>query len=215
MTLKCDVYLVHYAPLADRLVTMKNQLSHLGIEYKLITDEPPDDYYVDDPIIRRQKLSNFNNYDEKPLTRADKSLIWKHQICWNHAAQSNRPSLILEDDAVLLDNFVPTVNSFLESKDWDLIFPGSGCNLRVAGTGLIKVPHPASKCTDSYIITPEAARKLTGINDVQLHIDWEMSYQMMINDLSVYWYEPPIVRQGSQDGTLISSINGKRENLFK
>lgn len=214
MTLKCDVYLVHYRPLADRLVFMNKQLERLGIEYKLIADEPPDDYYIDNPVTRRQKLSNFKNYNEKSLTRADKSLIWKHQIFWKYASQSNRPSLVLEDDAILLDNFVTVVNSFLDSKDWDLIFPGSGCNLRVAGEGLIRVPHPASKCTDSYIVTPEAARKLAEVDDIQLHIDWEMAYQMMVNDLNVYWYEPPIVRQGSQDGSLVSSINGKRENLF-
>jgi GR25 family glycosyltransferase involved in LPS biosynthesis len=213
MTLNCDVYVVHYLPLADRLVFMDKQLKRLGIEYKLITDEPDDNQYHDDPEVRRKKLSSFNNFNDKPLTKAEKSLIWKHQIFMNYAAQSNRPSLVLEDDAILLDNFVPTVNSFLDLADWDVIFPGSGCNLRVQGKGLIRMPHPASKCTDSYIVTPDAARKLS-IADVHLQIDWELAYQMMVNNLNVYWYEPPIVRQGSQDGSLVSSINGKRENLF-
>jgi GR25 family glycosyltransferase involved in LPS biosynthesis len=214
MTLNCDVYLVHYLPLADRLFFMDNQLKSLGIEYRLITDESPDDCFYDDAVIRRQKLSNFKNYNDKLLTRADKSLIWKHHVCMKNASKSNRPSLILEDDAILLDNFVATVNSFLDEKDWDIIFPGSGCNLRVMGRGLIKVPHPASKCTDSYVVTPDAAKKLSTLDDSHLPIDWELAYKMMESNLSVYWYEPPIVRQGSQDGSLVSSINGKRENLF-
>jgi len=164
-----------------------------------------------------RKLSYFGNNTSRSMNKAEISLAWKHVQFIKRAAESSRPCLVLEDDAILSNNFVEVINCLLEkSDDWDVIFPGSGCNLRKQGHGLIRVMHPASKCTDSYIVSTEAAKKLNSTlsKNIDLAIDWELNYQMMIHDLRVYWLEPPVVRQGSQDGTWYSSINNKKEDLF-
>lgn len=212
MSINCDVYLVHYESLIDRLVFMKDQFHRLGIVVKeIISSEPPHGWIKDDLSKRINKLSYFSNNSTKSVTRSEESLAWKHLLFLEKVAKGTIPCLLLEDDAILNENFVDEVNKILRINDWDIIFPGSGCNLRKPGNGLIRVSHPASKCTDSYIITPDAAKKLysTMSSEINLAIDWELNYQMMIHDLNVFWLEPPIVRQGSQDGTWISSINFK------
>jgi hypothetical protein len=196
---------------------MSQQLGHFGINFNIIDEEPHDNWIIDDITARSEKLDRFGGNASRPMSNAEISLAWKHFLFIQNAAKSNRPSLVLEDDALLSDNFVEVINSLLQGEEWDVIFPGSGCNLRKQGLGLISASHPASKCTDSYLVTPDAARKLysTMKEKVDVAIDWELSYQMMLHDLKVFWLEPPIVMQLSQNGTFQSAINGKKENLFK
>jgi len=213
MMLNCDVYLLHYTPLVDRLELMSNQLK--GVDYKMVIEEPPEGWVKDDFAKRDFKMKNFGGNPRTSVTRAEESLAWKHFMFMLDASKSDKPSLVLEDDAILSSNFFEVVSQILQTEGWDVVFPGSGCNLRMSGQGLIKKDHPASKCTDCYIVTPSAAKKLSSsLRETHLPIDWELNYQMMIHDLKVFWHEPPITRQGSQDGSFVSSINGKRENLY-
>ena len=208
---------MHYKPLVERLDFMKNQFKKLSIdEYEIISEEPNEEWKLDRPQERARKLSHFGE-SSRPMTNAEMSLAWKHFLFLKKASKSHRPSLVLEDDALLHDDFVAKINEILLSNEWDIVFPGSGCNLRKPGQGLIRVSHPASKCTDSYLVTPTSAKKLysTMLESVDLAIDWELNYQMMFHDLRVHWHEPPIVMQMSQNGNWTSSINGKQENLFR
>jgi len=219
-SLNCDVYLMHYAILTDRLEFMKEQLRNFKIEYTVISDEPEKSWFKDDmtsKFIKIQKMKSLEHLYNEKISWPAASLAWKHLLFLEKAMNSQRVCLVLEDDAILSDDFVIVINKIIEDNSWDVVFPGSGCNLRVVGTGLVKVPHPASKCTDSYLITPDAARKIysTLKNSIDFPIDWELNYQMMHHDLKVFWHEPPVVKQGSQDGTWTSSINDKREDLFK
>ena len=215
--LNCDVYLMHYKPLTERLDFMKSQLEKFGIEYTVISEEPEKAWFKDCIEERIKKMMGLGGQYLEPITWPSASLAWKHLIFLERAMKSARPSLALEDDAILSIDFAEVIDIILQEKEWDAVFPGSGCNLRRPGKGLIRVSHPASKCTDVYLVTPKAASKLysTMKNGIDFSIDWELNYQMKLHDLNVFWYEPPIARQGSQDGTWTSSINGKKENLFR
>ena len=137
----------------------------------------------------------------------------RERVCW----QTHQTSLILEDDVVLCDNFEHFFNLFLQQTpdDWDFIFIGSGCNLRIdphkvkQNQTAYKKAHPASKCTDSYCIKNTSAEKiLNTIIPFSLPMDWELNYQMLLHDMNVYWWEPPLVIQGSQNGLYNSAIQG-------
>ena len=218
MSINCSVYLVHYEPLLERLEFMTDQFCRLNIDsFKVISSEPPDSAVSADVEAVRKKLRYFHNNSPSCISKQEASLAWKHyEFIKLTSENSSGPSLVLEDDAILSDNFKEVVNHVLRDNVWDVVFLGSGCNLRKSGNGLIRVPHPASKCTDSYILTHSAAKKILSTLSfpIDLAIDWELNYQMMQHDLKVFWLEPPIVRQGSQDGTWYSSINNKKENLF-
>ena len=216
MSLNCNVFLAHYTPLTSRLEFMKSQLQKHNIQFSIISDEPDPSWFKDDINIRFEKMKKFHGPYKDKITWPNASLAWKHLIFLEHAMKSDRPSLIIEDDALFSDNFVETINKILEEKSWDLVFPGSGCNLRIEGSGLIQVQHPATKCTDAYLITPKAAQHVysTMKSGIDFAIDWELNYQLMIHDLKVFWFEPPVVMQMSQNGQWQSSINGKIEDLY-
>ena len=58
----------------------------------------------------------------------------------------------------------------------------------------------------------EAAKKiLSTIIPFTFPIDFELNYQMELHDMNVYWWEPPLVAQGSQCGVFGSAIQGVQE----
>jgi len=121
------------------------------------------------------------------------------------------PYEFLNDEEDFINNF--NFNLMSTPNDWDLIFIGSGCNLRVPKsrriTGKIayKKEHPASKCVDSYLINYSASDKIYNtIIPFTLPIDFEINHHMRVHDMTVYWWEPPVITQGSQCGLYESEI---------
>ena len=121
--------------------------------------------------------------------------------------------LVLEDDVLLCDDFPNIVDKYMKEtpKDWDFIFIGSGCNLKPKNILPSKLcylkEHPASKCADSYFVTKKAAKQI-----IQTYMpfssvsDWELAYQMYIHKHMVYWWEPSLVKQGSEVGIFKSTL---------
>ena len=212
MILNVDkVYVMHYRPLSERLVHIKKHLAEHNIKYSLFDMEPQNDlgeYFIDNFSIRKSKLSNFpGNLPQKAVKASEISLAYKHVRAIEDMVKNNvEVALFLEDDVILCNNFSETANTFIDSTpdDWDLIFPGNGCNLRIdprrllPGKNAYKKSHPATKCTDSYFIRLSAAKKIIStIKPFNIAIDWELNYQLFHHDLNVYWFEPILVQQGS------------------
>ena len=205
------VYVMHYKPLAERLVHMNNMLTNQGIDFSVFDSEPENnlhEYFIDDFEIRKQKLSLFpGNQPSKNVKTSEISLAYKHVLALEKMVNDNVDvALFLEDDAILCDNFSSVANEYLRNTpdDWDMIFPGNGCNLRIhqsrirQGQVAYKKDHPSTKCTDSYFIKLDAAKKLlTTIKPFHIAIDWELNFQLKHHNFNVYWYEPYIVQQGS------------------
>ena len=122
-------------------------------------------------------------------------------------------SLVLEDDAVLAPGFRDRFDVCFRDlpAGAELVFIGNCCGLRVAdveaGRHFYRKDHPATKCTDSYLLTDRAAETvLDGIVPFVLPIDWELNHHLKRHDLAVYWLEPPLVAQGSEQGIYETSI---------
>jgi hypothetical protein len=105
-----------------------------------------------------------------------------------------------------------------------MLFIGDGCNLHIEKNKLIndkniyqKCLYPtnwggdgAGRCADSYIISKKCAKKLCEyINNlsykINLPIDWWLNVAARDNNFKVYWAEPTIVTQGSQNGLFSQS----------
>ena len=205
------VYVMHYKPLAERLVHINNMLSKQGIDFEVFDGEPENnlsEYFVDDFDVRKQKLSLFpDNLPSKNVKVSEISLAYKHVLALEKMVADNvEVALFLEDDAILCENFCAVANEYLARtpEDWDMIFPGNGCNLRIHPSRIrqdqvaYKKEHPSTKCTDSYFIKLETAKTLLAtIKPFHIAIDWELNFQLKHHDFNVYWYEPYIVQQGS------------------
>jgi len=212
MTLNVDiVYVMHYKPLGERLTHIKQMMQSQNIDFVVFDMEPEkdlDEYFIDSLDVRKQKFSLFpGNQPTKDVKRSEISLAYKHVKALEHMVENKyQKALFLEDDAILCNDFANVANHFVEQtpEDWDMIFPGNGCNLRIHPSKIrqnqvaYKKDHPATKCTDSYFIKLSAATKLlTTIKPFNIAIDWELNYQLKHHDFNVYWFEPFLVQQGS------------------
>ncbi len=207
-----QVYITHYKKLKDRKKYIQKQMLKYNLQYIFIENEPCDAFLVDDSLESwHEKTIPLNYHYKEPyrkIKQSEISLSYKHIYIYKEIIKNKiETALILEDDVILDCNFIKKFN-FLLSKtpeDWDVIFIGSGCGLRV-NKDKIQVnqysylkKHPASKCTDSYVIKKSAVAKIIPkTSSISMPIDFELNYWMFINNLNVYWWEPPIVRQGSQ-----------------
>jgi len=208
-----QIYMAHYTPLKER---KEKILNDIHFEMKWFECEPTEKYWTDDKETWDRKVIPYSPHRE--LRQSEISLAHKHIEIYKDIVENQyTTSLVLEDDVILHDNFESMFNMFLTKTpdDWDFIYIGNGCNLRIHPSLLIpgqtayKVNHPASKCTDSYCITLDAATKiLETITPFTFPIDFELNYQMKLHNMNVYWWEPPLVTQGSQCGMYTSKIQG-------
>ena len=215
------IYIAHYLPLFERKQNILNQLNTHSLNAEWVVDEPDDSSIAiisntDMWDIKFSEMQNKNYCPKRQLRKSEISLEYKHiKIYENIIKNDIKSALVLEDDVILDKNFSNNFNLFLSMtpKDWDMIFIGSGCDLTVppserkSGVIAYKKDHPASKCTDSYIIKKSAAQKIINtILPFTFPIDFELNYQMFKHNMNVYWWEPSIVKQGSQCGLYRSEI---------
>jgi hypothetical protein len=151
-----------------------------------------------------------------PLTNPEKSLFHKHYVAFSRIAELGIPSIVFEDDALFLpndlDKFVGRIDSI--PSGWDVVFFGTGCGLRADGDGFVRqIGNLKSKCTDSMLISPEAASRIVRDWDMTgavLPVDWDLNVRFNRLNLRVYWFEPAFVTQGSQNGKFASEIQAIR-----
>ena len=162
----------------------------------------------------------------KNYTNCQMSMSLKHFYAYKEISDKYDNGLILEDDAILINNFTDILNKYMEQlpKNYDMLFIGDGCNLHIEKNKLIpnqniyeKCLYPtrwggngASRCSDSYIISKICANKLCKyINNlnykIELPIDWWINVAARDNNFKVYWAEPTIVTQGTQNGLFQTS----------
>lgn len=146
------------------------------------------------------------------LKAAEVSLILKQKLALQHFTQSAHDvCLVLEDDAIVADDFVSRLDGYCEElpNDWEFAFVGQGLNKRIPKEELVdgvhwyKKTYPADRCADSMLIKKSAAQKiLRGMTErgVCFPIDHEYAFWFRELNINVYWLEPPLVSQGSQCG---------------
>lgn len=221
------IYIAHYTPLKDRKNSLSAMMGNNGItNYEFVEGEPSEKFKSlflekeNREFYWAKKIKNLNyNCDIKfrDLKKSEISLIYKHLDIYAKISKSDYEyALVLEDDVIFHENFLNKIDLIFNetNSNFDLIFLGNGCGLRINPSIVnplklcYKKSHPASKCTDSYLISKKAAKIfLDNLRNICLPIDFELNYFMFKYDMVVYWAEPPIFEQGSQNGVFSSSLN--------
>lgn len=125
--------------------------------------------------------------------------------------------LMLEDDAIINDNTLNVINEFLDiiPKDWDVICPGNGCGLSYRNVAHQKIndniykitDKKRNRCLDSIIYNKRSLGKIVAEMGMFCGpVDCEVASILNKLNLNVYWIEPPIIIQGSQNNTYTSCI---------
>ncbi|AWI90317.1 hypothetical protein C0214_19905 [Methylobacterium sp. DM1] len=149
-----------------------------------------------------------------PMSGSEISLCCKHAIALERASRpENEITLMLEDDAILCDDFTNRMIANLDATppDWDIIFPGSALGTKAPGRREGQVAYlmnpPHVRCSDSYLITRAAAARLyKSFVPFTLPYDFELMYWLNKLGFKTYWWEPSLVVQGSENGAFSSAL---------
>ena len=209
------IFVIHYNKLFNRKNNILTQFKKYNIsDYEFIE--------IDRDELYTHNISMFQeNYNNCQI-----AISLSHFYAYKQISDKYDNGLIFEDDVILSDNFTDILSKYITQlpKNYDMLFIGDGCNLHIEKHKLIpniniyeKCLYPtgwggdgATRCTDSYIITKTCASKLceyiNNLEDkIKLPIDWWINVAARDNIFKVYWAEPTIITQGTQNGLFTTS----------
>lgn len=225
------IYLIHYTKLAERLPKILPILDRCGIPYEIITQYDKEDInsemllsYFDvnetNFINKVSALWDSNIHKYRHLNMAEISCTLKHFIAFNKLAKEcPNFGMVIEDDVVFSDSFADSFRKRINEtpNDWDAIWFGEGCGMSYINTRLANAKkitdnvylmnHPATNCAESYLLKPSMAKTIYDSLPFNLVSDWEIAYQLFKHDAKVYWWIPPLISQGSKNGTFKSELD--------
>lgn len=201
-------FIIHHKPLADRKVYLDRVLP----DTMYITDDKIGPQYFNDSDIWMEKSSDMYGgvIPYRQLAMGDISCANKHYEALGIASQLTVPSLILEDDAIILDGFKQCMWEVIQKKNdslFDILFIGGAFPHTIAPTisqngSFIRKGHPNSNTVCSYVVKPDIAAEIAHrlSKGITLPIDFEFNYICRELQLKVCHYLPYVIREGSSAG---------------
>ncbi len=189
------IYIVHYEPLIER----KKYLLEQFLKYNVTNFE----FYTefDRRTVTQDKIRQYFHLHN--LNPAQICITIAHIEIYRDIVKNKYNScLILEDDALFCDNFAEKFNTYMSCMpaDYDMAFLNDGCGFHATSTGDIWCRATFSRTCCSYIITGTACKKmLPTIIPFTKAIDHELNTQITLHKLQVYWCEPTLIHDGSDE----------------
>lgn len=218
------IFVVHYKKLVARRQALEQRLMEEGLSADFV------DQYDRETITKSDRRLFDNGIQwlrlRRRMSAVQVAISLSHAWCFQRAAEFSTPTLVLEDDALLSEGFARALEGCLRDlpQHWDLLFLGDGCGFHIPSDMQCagRLVHPkgreatpwggagATRCTDSYVMTPRAAAALRdeffdSRRKIDQPIDWWMNDAIRTRSLEVFWAEPTIVSQGSQSDLYGSS----------
>jgi glycosyl transferase family 25 len=209
------VFVIHYAKLTDRKRHILAQFAKHNItDFEFVE--------IDRDELDREDTSMF----ESGYNPAQIAISLSHFYAYREIAKKYSCGLILEDDVILSDYFLHILEAYMTylPENYDALFIGDGCNLHIRPPDIVpgkyvyeKSHEPtswggqgATRCADSYVVSHACANRLCAYIDgltqkINLPIDWLLNIALRDTDGLVYWAEPTIVTQGTQNGMFATS----------
>jgi len=210
------VFVIHYSKLVDRKKHILQQFEKHNItDYEFIE--------IDRDELDKQNIDVFQeNYSNSQI-----AISLSHFYAYKEISEKYENALILEDDVVLSDQFTHKFNLYMNNlpEDYDMLFIGDGCNLHIEANKIIpnnfiyekcnesnsnNCLHGATRCCDSYVVSKKCSKKICDYiknlsYKINIPVDWWLNVAIKGNNFKIYWAEPTIVTQGTQNGLFVSS----------
>jgi GR25 family glycosyltransferase involved in LPS biosynthesis len=213
------VFVVHYKKLTERKQNLLDQFNTLGItDYEFIEQ-------YDRDALMETDLGIF----ESGYCRSQIAITLSHIYAYKQISESKNYdcAMILEDDVILHPNFIESLDTYMQelNNKYDMLFVGDGCNLHIPSCDIIPGKHTylrkytypkdgvkirwtnegATRCCVSYVVNKTCAKKMIDYIEKLTYkicepVDWWLNTVIHDNKLDVYWAEPTIATQGSQNG---------------
>ncbi len=208
--------MIHYKKMCARRENILRQFDRFGIT----------DYeFVD---IDRSEIDKYDTskIDKRSIPSACVAIALSHMYAYKEIAEKYEEALILEDDAIMSDDFMERYALYRaelsREKYFDMLFLGDGCNLHIPKDQIRSWKHiyykgvestnwggdGVTRCVDSYLISKGGARKLCEYienireNVIKMNMDWWLNKVAREINLVVYWAEPTIVTQSSANSLM-------------
>lgn len=211
------IYVAHY----DKLTNRKEYLLHEFNKYNIKNFSFFSNYSRDN--IDLHELKNFNhelkNYIKRDITSSELPYVCNfanHFTIYLDIIKNNyKKVLIIEDDAILCENFTTIFNNYLNQlpHDWDMTFLHNGCDMHAPNItpDILWYKVPSTRTVCSYMITLETAKKFVqNLLPIDKHkyfnIDHVLNEIIDSLHLQVYWCEPVIICEGSENNNYNSSV---------
>jgi hypothetical protein len=195
-------FVAHYTPLHERRIHIIKELEKAGInDYTFILSKDRD-------VLTQEEFSKF-----KTPKSSEISLFYKHVEIFK-TTPDDEITVVFEDDAMLVPDFLKNLDmclSQLQTEKWDVLFAGACCNLHCSvDKGKLVKQQTASRGTCLYVLNAGVGKRLNEIfekqSNITVPIDHWFNQICLMNNLTYYWSEPVLVKQGSQENLFESSL---------
>jgi GR25 family glycosyltransferase involved in LPS biosynthesis len=198
------LFITHYKPLVDRKQNLIRQLELAGInEYEFVE------------IYDREQLTNQDIEKFSNVRFSEASLFLKHYEIFKKNTESDDIIVVLEDDAILVENFKERLSNYIDilrAKTWDVVFTGECCDIHAKNIiqDQFFYESSGSRGTCMYIVNRGVCKKLYDIfnqeTQITLPIDFWFNLIGPKYNVKYFYSEPTLVYQGSELGLYKSSI---------
>ena len=208
------IYICHYKKLTDRKIIILDQLQKLGLDNYMFVEQFDKDSWNTEEITKEfPKIFHPAN----KINNAERSLALKHAwIVTDMHKQGYSSVLVLEDDAVLVDDFVEKYNSYMKQMpvDWDIGWVGSCFGLKEPEIPNINVykTNRGSRCAHAYCISKSfSINMIDEIKNIDKEADLYYNYIIERFNLNNYWFQPPLALQSLE---FFSSLRGNQNHKW-
>jgi glycosyl transferase family 25 len=190
-----DILVISLPNAENRRNFQQEQLSKLGLDFRFLDATSTNDI---DKTTYKQHYQDW----QRPLKETEVACYYSHRHAWDSVIQSNQPTLILEDDALLSRCTPALLKSLSTKKNVDLInlenrgrkkFISKSSESIVCNSKLLRLYQDRTGAA-GYILWPSGAKKLIQCEKIK-GIALADAHITACNSLSAYQVEPsPIIQ---------------------
>jgi glycosyl transferase family 25 len=157
-----QIFVINLPCSIERRRLQKDQLTKLGLAYKILDATTVED--ISDNTYKK------HYYDwQRPLRKTEVACYFSHRAAWNRVIKSNKPALILEDDAIMSRLLPELLHSLNTIENTDLINLENRSRKKFVSRSSIDIGYNSKLLrlyqdrtgAAGYILWPSGAKKLT------------------------------------------------------
>jgi GR25 family glycosyltransferase involved in LPS biosynthesis len=194
-------YIVHYEPLVNRRAYIDSIINNISDNFEFILSNPETDEKL------RENLDYHYKHDPSVLTRVipinELAVSVSHLRIYDDMLQNGyQLCLIIEDDAILKENFNESLTEILQEDigHFDFIFLSTCCDIKIEKTNNLHIQNsPISKCVSGYLVNSKKLKEVIAESrPISTNIDNHLNDIKHKLGLEFGSCEPPIIIQGSE-----------------